>query len=193
MKIAHRKRTAITQWCHDILKFYLPENGIYIDATMGNGHDTLFLCRLAGNEGHVYAFDIQQTALMHTKKLLNENHMRESQVSLILDSHIHMENYLSPQSADAILFNCGYLPGGDHSLATRPKTTIQAIQGGLKLLKPEGIMSLCLYSGGDTGFEEKTAVLQYLRSLDSKTYTVIVQEYHNRGNHPPTPVFIFRT
>jgi hypothetical protein len=104
-----------------------------------------------------------------------------------------MENYLNPGSADAVLFNCGYLPGGDHSLATRPETTIEAIEGGLRLLKPDGVMSLCLYSGGDTGFEEKTAVLQHLKTLDSKTYTVIVQEYHNRGNHPPTPVFIFRT
>ena len=160
---------------------------------MGNGHDTLFLCLLAGDKGHVYAFDIQQTALTHTRKLLAENNIEEARFSLILDSHINMENHLAPQSADAILFNCGYLPGGDHSLATKPETTIKAIEAGLKLLKPDGVMSLCLYSGGDTGFEEKTAVLQHLKTLDSKTYTVIVQEYHNRGNHPPTPVFIFRT
>ncbi len=160
---------------------------------MGNGHDTLFLCLLAGDKGHVYAFDIQQTALTHTRKLLTENNIEEARFSLILDSHINMENYLAPQSADAILFNCGYLPGGDHSLATKPETTIKAIEAGLKLLKPDGVMSLCLYSGGDTGFEEKSAVLQYLHSLDSKNYTVIVQEYYNRKNHPPTPVFIFRT
>ena len=160
---------------------------------MGNGHDTLFLCLLAGDKGHVYAFDIQQTALTHTRKLLTDNNIEEARFSLILDSHINMENYLAPQSADAILFNCGYLPGGDHSLATKPETTIKAIEAGLKLLKPDGVMSLCLYSGGDTGFEEKSAVLQYLHSLDSKNYTVIVQEYYNRKNHPPTPVFIFRT
>lgn len=191
--MSYRKRTAITQWCHHILKSYLPENGLYIDATMGNGHDTLFFCQLARDKGHVYAFDIQQTALTHTRKLLAENHIDGTRFSLLLDSHIHMENYLNPGSADAVLFNCGYLPGGDHSLATRPETTIEAIEGGLRLLKPDGVMSLCLYSGGDTGFEEKTAVLQHLKTLDSKTYTVIVQEYHNRGNHPPTPVFIFRT
>lgn len=160
---------------------------------MGNGHDTLFLCQLAKDTGHVYAFDIQQTALTHTRELLAENSIDERRFSLILDSHVYMENYLNPCSADAILFNCGYLPGGDHSLATRPETTIEAMEAGLKLLKPNGIMNLCLYSGGDTGFEEKTAVLQHLRGLDSKTYTVIVQEYYNRGNHPPTPVFIFRT
>ena len=160
---------------------------------MGNGHDTLFLCLLAGDKGHVYAFDIQQTALTHTRKLLAENNIEEARFSLILASHINMENHLAPQSADAILFNCGYLPGGDHSLATKPETTIKAIEAGLKLLKPDGVMSLCLYSGGDTGFEEKSAVLQYLHSLDSKNYTVIVQEYYNRKNHPPTPVFIFRT
>lgn len=158
---------------------------------MGNGHDTLFLCRLAKRQGYVYAFDIQQTALEQTEKLLKE-HDIESGFSLILDSHVNMGKYLEPETADGIVFNCGYLPGGDHSLATRPETTAAAIEAGLSLLKTGGVMSLCLYSGGDTGFEEKETVLNDLKKLDSRRYTVIVQEYYNRGNHPPTPVFIFK-
>ena len=103
-----------------------------------------------------------------------------------------MGKYLEPETADGIVFNCGYLPGSDHSLATRPKTTVAAIEAGLSLLKTGGVMSLCLYSGGDTGFEEKETVLNCLKKLDSRRYTVIVQEYYNRGNHPPAPVFIFK-
>lgn len=189
--ITATNRIPITQWCHEILKLYLPEQGIYVDATMGNGHDTLFLCRLARRQGYVYAFDIQQTALEHTEKLLRE-HDIESGFSLILDSHVNMGKYLEPETADGIVFNCGYLPGSDHSLATRPKTTVAAIEAGLSLLKTGGVMSLCLYSGGDTGFEEKETVLNCLKKLDSRRYTVIVQEYYNRGNHPPAPVFIFK-
>ena len=118
--ITATNRIPITQWCHEILKLYLPEQGIYVDATMGNGHDTLFLCRLAKRQGYVYAFDIQQTALEHTEKLLREHNI-ESGFSLILDSHVNMGKYLEPETADGIVFNCGYLPGSDHSLATRPK------------------------------------------------------------------------
>lgn len=186
-----KKRTSITQWQHEILALHLPKEGLYVDATMGNGHDTLFLCHLAGKKGAVYAFDIQPAALTNTRALLEKENALEK-VSLILDSHAHMEKYLERESADAILFNCGYLPGGDHHLATQPETTVQAICAGLKILKSRGVLSLCLYSGGDTGFEEKNAVLRYLKELDPTRYTVIVQEYYNRPNHPPTPVFVFK-
>ncbi len=186
-----KKRTSITQWQHEILTLHLPKEGLYVDATMGNGHDTLFLCRLAGQKGHIYAFDIQPDALSNTRALLEKENMLD-RVSLILDSHVHMGKYLEPESADAVLFNCGYLPGGDHHLATRPETTVQAIHAGLRLLKSGGALSLCLYSGGDTGFEEKDAVLRHLKELDPSRYTVIVQEYYNHPNHPPTPVFLFK-
>ena len=40
----------ITDWCHEIFERFVPAGGVYIDATMGQGQDTLFLCRLAGEE-----------------------------------------------------------------------------------------------------------------------------------------------
>lgn len=186
-----KKRTSITQWIHEILSLHLPKEGLYVDATMGNGHDTLFLCRLAGEKGQVYAFDIQQAALDHTRNLLEQEGVFHG-FSLILDNHAHMGEYLAPESTDAILFNCGYLPGGDHHLATRPETTIQAIDAGLPLLKSDGVLSLCLYSGGDAGLEEKDAVLQYLKELDPRRYTVIVQQYYNHPHNPPTPVLVIK-
>lgn len=185
------KRMAVTEWYHKILELYLPENGLYVDATMGNGHDTLFLCRLAGERGHVCAFDIQETALEHTRERLEKEGIGDV-CTLIRASHVDMGKYLAPETVDGMIFNCGYLPGGDHSLATRPETTIKAIQVGLELLKTDGMMGICLYSGGDTGSEEKERVLSYLKGLDAHRYTVILQEYHNRGNHPPTPVFILK-
>lgn len=185
------KKIPITAWCHKIMEMHLPKQGVYVDATMGNGHDTLFFCRLAGKAGHVYAFDIQKSALEHTQGLLEKEGI-EKGFTLILDSHIYMGDHLARETVDGILFNCGYLPGGDHSMATRPKTTVKAIEVGLDLLKKGGVMGICLYSGGDTGFEEKESVLAYLQKLDARLYTVIVQEYHNRGNHPPTPVFVFK-
>lgn len=181
----------ITDWCHEIFEEFVPAGGVYIDATMGQGQDTLFLCRLAGEGGQVWAFDIQEKALDLTRELLTREGM-DKRVRLILCGHEHMDRYLEPESVDGICFNFGYLPGGDHRIATRPETSVAAVEQGLKLLKPGGMMSLCIYSGGDTGFEERDALLAFLRKLPSRQYTVIQTSYYNRSGHPPLPVFVFR-
>lgn len=77
-------------------------------------------------------------------------------------------------------------------MSTKADTSIAAIEAGLELLKPGGLMSLCIYSGGDTGFEEKDAIMEYLKALDIKQYLVIVSSYYNRPNHPPIPVQIVK-
>ena len=66
------KQSQITYWCHSIIKSQIPEGGVYVDATMGNGHDTLFLCEMAGENGSVWAFDIQNQALESTRTLLSQ-------------------------------------------------------------------------------------------------------------------------
>ena len=91
-----------------------------------------------------------------------------------------------------ITFNLGYLPGGDHTKATKGESSIRAIETGLNLLKKKGLMTVCIYSGGDSGFEEKDAVLSYIKALDSKKYLVIISEYANRPNNPPIPVLIIK-
>lgn len=186
------KQSQITEWCHEILRSQAPKEGtLYIDATMGKGQDTLFLCRMAGGQGQVMAFDIQREAVEMTEQLLTEQGVC-GRARLIQDGHEHMDRYAQEESADVICFNFGYLPGGDHAIATRPETSIEAIQKGLRILKPGGMMSLCIYSGGDTGMGEKQEILSFLKTLPSREYTVIVNEYYNRGNNPPIPVFIFK-
>jgi hypothetical protein len=103
-----------------------------------------------------------------------------------------MGQYFEENTVSAIVFNLGYLPGGDHALATRAQSTIQAIETGLTLLKTGGVISLCIYSGGDSGFEEKEAVLSYLKHLDQRDYLVITNEFYNKPNNPPMPVFIIK-
>ena len=181
----------ITDWCQEILRTQARPGGLYIDATMGNGHDTLFFSRLAGESGRVLAFDIQPAALESTRELLKDQGMAE-RAELILDSHEHMDSYPERGSVDAICFNFGYLPGGDHKIATRADTSIKAVEKGLDLLKKGGMMSLCIYSGGDTGFEERDRLLEFLKTLPPKEYTVIDNQYQNRKNQPPIPVFIFK-
>lgn len=185
------KQAQITWWCQQVFQSQVPPGGTYIDATMGNGYDTCFLCQLAGTRGHVWAFDIQETALHKTRELL-KTHGFQDRATLILDGHEHMGNYLKENSADGIFFNFGYLPGGDHRLGTRTQTSLAAVKAGLKILKKGGMMSLCIYSGKDTGYEEREALLDYLKELSGREYTVIANTYLNRRKDPPLPVFLFK-
>lgn len=179
----------ITDWCRHFMELQVRPGDICIDATMGNGHDTELLCRLAGQAGRVLAFDIQPAALEHTKKRLSEADIPDN-YRLILDSHSHMEQYVNADSVNCIVFNLGYLPGGDHSLATKADTSLAAIRQGLTLLKKHGLMVLCIYSGGATGFEERDTLLLSLKELDPRKFLVILSSYYNRPNHPPIPVLI---
>ena len=186
------KNLQITAYMQHFIRQQVMPGDICIDATMGKGGDTAFLCRLAGENGHVLAFDVQEKALHLTKERLTKEELAD-RAELYLCGHEHMAEYAGEETVDVICFNFGYLPGGDHKVATHAETSMQAILQGLKLLKRGGMMSLCIYSGGDTGFEEKDAILNLLRTLPSREYTVIANEYYNRKNNPPMPVFIFKS
>ena len=91
-----------------------------------------------------------------------------------------------------VVFNFGYLPGGDHSIATKCETSLEAVRQAMELLQMGGILNLCIYSGKDTGYEEKEALLSFLKELDNRKWLVLVHSYYNRGNNPPLPVFVIR-
>lgn len=180
----------ITEYCHRFLEMYVEPGDVCVDATAGNGNDTEFLCRITGESGQVYAFDIQRQAIEYTRERIKKLGF-EPRVRLIQDGHEKMGEYVK-ESVSAIVFNFGYLPGGDHHISTQPASSLIAIEEGMKLLKVDGVMSLCIYSGQDSGYEEKEAILSYLKELDSKRWLVIVNSFHNRKNDPPIPVFIIR-
>lgn len=162
-----------------------------IDATAGRGGDTAFLCKLVGSTGRVIAFDIQPQAVESTRERLEKESLAEI-AQVYLESHIHMGQYAKPNSVNAIMFNFGWLPGGDHNVFTSGQSSVQAIETGLQLLKPGGIMTLCIYYGKETGFAERDALLEYVQTIDNKQYTVLVHNFANRVNCPPIPVFIIK-
>ena len=185
------KNYQITEWCHHFICEHVKQGDICIDATAGNGNDTQLLCELVGEQGKVFAFDIQEKAIENTRNCLQKLGL-SGRVEVIKDSHTNMGQYVEEESVSCIVFNFGYLPGGDHALATHKDTSIAAIYAGLDLLKKGGMMSLCIYSGGDSGFEERDAILEEIKKLDSKRYLVIMSSYYNRPNNPPIPVFIMK-
>ena len=123
----------ITEYCHRFVKEYIAEGDCCVDATAGNGGDTEFLCRCVGRTGKVYAFDIQKTAIEHTRMRLKEAGYIERAV-LFQAGHEQMASYVE-EEVSAVLFNFGYLPGGDHQIATRAKTSVEGVKQGMKLLK----------------------------------------------------------
>ena len=160
-------RLAISEWCRRFAQEVVKPGDLCVDATAGTGQDTVFLARLVGERGQVLAYDIQEEALRQTGDRLKREGL-ESRVRLIQKSHVAMEE-------DA-----------------RPKTSVLAVDAGLRLLKSGGLMCLCIYSGKDTGYEEKAALLTHLKELDQRQYLVIVSEYYNRKNDPPIPALIYK-
>lgn len=176
---------------HDFIRGHVPSGGFCIDATAGRGGDTALLCSLVGETGRVLAFDIQPEAVASTRALLAERGC-DRIGKVVQASHAEMAAHAQPASVDCITFNFGWLPGGDHGIFTRPESSITAIGQGLELLRPGGVMSLCIYYGRDCGFEERDALLAYLRTINFRRFTVIIAEFANRPNNPPIPVFITR-
>jgi len=179
----------ITDWVHSVLAASIEEGDFCIDATAGKGKDTLFLAQQTGKTGRVLAFDIQPDAIRQAEQLVRE-HGYSEQVQFILNGHENIDQYALADSAAVILFNLGYLPGGDHSVATKESTTLEAAKKGLEILKKQGVMCICIYSGRDSGFLEKKAVLSWVQNLPAKEYDVIVCSFMNKPNNPPLPVFI---
>ena len=129
---------------HAYIKHCVREGAVCIDATAGKGKDTVLLAKLAGTTGTVIAMDIQQEAIDATKKLLEREGLSD-RVQPVLDSHANMMQYAEANTVDCIVFNLGYLPGGDHTIATQAESTIAALEQSLQLLKPLGIFAMAIY------------------------------------------------
>lgn len=162
-----------------ILLPHLKNPGAVVDFTMGNGHDTLFLAE--HTHSPIYAFDIQPQAVASTEALLKEHGY--SHVNLILDSHSNLKQYLST-SIEAGIFNLGYLPGGDKSVATSTESTLKALEDALSLLSPTGILVLVLYPGHPQGQAESEAVEAFCSSLNSGDYDVVKYCFINKKKPP---------
>lgn len=176
---------------HHWIRQKVTEGAFCIDATAGKGNDTALLAELAGDTGKVIAMDIQEAAIHATEACLQQKNLHRN-VTLVLDSHANIQQYAASGTVDCITFNLGYLPGGDHRIATQADSTIAALEQSLQLLKPFGIIAMAIYHGGDTGFAERDAVLAWLKQLDHKQYTVLVTDFYNRPNCPPLAVCIIR-
>ena len=154
-----------------------------IDATMGNGHDTLMLCDAVGPDGRVYAFDIQLKAIEETEKRLRD-HGVAGRATLIHAGHERMAEYVK-EPVKAVMFNLGWLPGGDHNVTTKWETTRQAAESALNLLVPMGIVVICAYPGHEEGAREERELTAFLSGLSNRQYNVLHQRFLNASAGAP--------
>lgn len=173
------------RFSHEILKQAIVPGDSVIDATVGNGNDTVVLAKAVGSLGKVYGFDIQEEAIQKTEEKLLLTGLLP-QTELILEGHETIEKHV-PEDANlgAVVFNLGYLPSGDKSIITKPGTTLQAIQQSLIRLRKGGILSLMIYYGHEGGEKEKEAVDELVINLDQDKFQVLHYKFINQKNNPP--------
>ena len=177
--------------CHEFLRTHCPAGGLYLDATCGNGHDTLFLCRLAGDTGRVLGLDIQPQAVANTNKRLQDAGFG-AVGRAVLHDHADLGALVQPGTADCVLFNFGWLPGAEHAVHSTAEGSLPALRSALTALKPGGVLAAVLYSGKIIGDGEKQAALAFFRSLPLTQYTVLVCEFANWASTAPLPCFVIK-
>ena len=160
---------------------HLEVGGRAIDATAGNGWDTLALAETVGESGKVYGFDVQAGAISATRSLLGESNVLE-RVTLFEASH-EMISERVDEPVHAVMFNLGYFPGGDQSIVTQPESTCAALAQALDLLLPKGVMSIVTYPGHPGGAEEQRAVARWL-SMISDVEIAHLELLHRRSSAP---------
>lgn len=176
------------QLAREAFERVLQEGDIAIDATMGNGYDTLTLAKLVGNSGQVHAFDVSPLALENTRKRLEEAGLSH-RVSLHLKSHADLLEIIHHQ-VQLICFNLGWLPGGDKQLTTKLDSTRKAVLSGLQCLNPQGMIVICIYPGHPEGEREKEMLLELCASLPPQSYNTLWQHFPNAWPGAPLCCFI---
>jgi hypothetical protein len=162
-----------------------------VDATAGNGKDTLFLAKNSSKDAVVWSFDIQEAAMIATRQLLS-NHNLSDKVKLVVDSHANIDCYITGQ-IDVVMFNLGYLPNADHSITTQEQSTIAALHKILGLLSIGGMITLVAYSGHQKGYWEQRAVQELFTSLPAELFTVGCWSMINHSNNPPILYVVEKT
>lgn len=162
-----------------------------LDATCGQGRDTLLLAQLVGAEGRVWAFDVQEEALRNTALLLEEAGVR-GRVELVAAGHERLAEYVN-EPLRAAVFNLGYLPGGDKSCITRPENTLVALGQATTLLQPGGIIVIVLYTGHAGGGDESGKVEEWSAGLSPEGFNVWQSRQPNRPPTAPYLVLIEKT
>ncbi len=180
-------RISLLDIAHAVIGDFLTPGDIAVDATLGNGHDALFLAQCVGASGQVFGFDIQQQALSKTYQRLLE-HDLQTRVTLCLGSHADMLLHIPAAwqgRVGAVMFNLGYLPGADKAVITQIDSTLAALNAACNLLAPHAVMTVLAYPGHAGGDVEAESLLDWCKQLDSACFTwELLLSNHDKADAP---------
>jgi len=182
----------ILPFAHELTRRALRPGDVAVDATAGNGYDTVHLASVVGQEGRVYAVDIQEQAIRATRHKVTTR-AEEVDVRLLCEDHAALRQHIDDGDVGqvgAVMFNLGYLPRADHDVKTTPYTTLPALQASLDLLRTGGVVTVVLYTGHEGGPAEAQAVRQWADALPQDDYRVLSYRFTNRKNDPPRLIAI---
>ncbi|MBC8127622.1 MAG: class I SAM-dependent methyltransferase [Gloeobacteraceae cyanobacterium ES-bin-144] len=170
-----------------IIKERIHHGDVVIDATAGNGHDTVFLAECVGAGGRVLAFDVQAQAILSARQ-----RAEAAGLAAVIDfhqiNHARLAEYADQESVSAVMFNLGYLPGEDHELTTAMVDTLTALNAAASVLKPGGVISVICYPGHQAGEAEALAVKNWMTHLSAEGWRVA--EYGLLGTLRPAPFLL---
>ncbi|NGX57479.1 MAG: hypothetical protein K940chlam3_00371 [Chlamydiae bacterium] len=152
-------------------------NSLVIDATCGNGYDSEFLASLKPT--HLYCLDLQQDAIDVTKSKLND-----TSCSFFQQCHSCFPNEILENSVKLVVYNLGYLPGGNKNLTTKTETTLLSLKNAMGLLVSGGVISITCYPGHEEGTHEGKAILKWSSTLDPSQWSCCVHTFTNRKKSP---------
>lgn len=183
---------SILDFAHELATGALEPGDVAVDATVGNGHDTVALARAVGAEGRVYGFDVQEEAIANTRTRVSEHGLSDI-VDLFQVGHEEMHEYVRDGlhgSVGAVTFNLGYLPGSASDLTTSPDTTLAALDAATAMIRPGGVVTVVLYTGHEGGPAEAAAVDTWAADLPQAHFRVLSYQFVNQQNDPPRLVAV---
>jgi SAM-dependent methyltransferase len=178
---------SLVKLAHNLINDKVKSGDIVIDATVGNGHDTAFLLDLVKPNGKVFGFDIQQDAIESARSALQEHSFSQC-LTLIHASHANMSELIPLAyhcKISSVMFNLGYLPGGDKRIITKSDSTLAALASASQLLSADGIITILAYPGHEGGEMEAEQVLNWCLALDPGQYQV--KRFENHPDNPSAP------
>ena len=186
-------RESLTSQAHHWLEDRVFPGDVVIDATAGNGFDTLFLAQTVGEQGKVFAFDVQQDAIDNTRRLLTE--YQQQDVVLYHCSHELMMQQIPEELhgyVNAIMFNLGYLPKGDKKLITQSHTTAKALSQAIQILSEHAVITIIAYPGHPGGRQELDMIFEWIDTLDKTSWSIEIVDSLSQSEQSPKLFLIER-
>jgi tRNA1(Val) A37 N6-methylase TrmN6 len=179
-----------TALAHLLLRDFIRAGDLVIDATAGNGHDTLMLAERVDSSGRVLAFDVQAAAIAAARARVAARGWLE-RVDFHQQSHALLAEHAAAGSVAVVMFNLGYLPGDSHQVITEAATTLRGLAAAATVLKPGGALTVVCYPGHPGGDHEAAAVTEWFSARAADGWRVA--RYGALATRRPAPFLLLGT